>query len=305
MNNQKWIVATVAGVSMLSSAAAWAGDVHSTDVTVNGSMCVGMDCVSSESFGFDTLRLKENNLRINFLDTSSSGSFPSTDWRITINDSNNGGSNHFSVEDATSTKVPFRIEGGAPNNSLVVDSTGRIGIKTQTPAVEIHNADGDTPTLRLDQDGSSGWSPQIWDVAGNEANFFIRDVTHSSKLPFRIKPNAEANSIYVGTGSVGIGTASPDSTTALEVVKKSGDSRAILANGEVAVISDDPTSLFRFKNSTTGQTWRFTMLSDGAFQMKDQTNSGGALIQLNTDGTIEIRGDVDIEGNLTCNGGSC
>ena len=40
------------------------------DVIVDGSLCAGTDCASSESFGFDTIRLKENNVRIKFQDTS-------------------------------------------------------------------------------------------------------------------------------------------------------------------------------------------------------------------------------------------
>lgn len=31
------------------------------DLIVQGSACVGLDCVNNESFGFDTIRLKENN----------------------------------------------------------------------------------------------------------------------------------------------------------------------------------------------------------------------------------------------------
>ena len=46
------------------------------DLIVDGSGCVGFDCVNGESFGFDTLRLKENNTRIKFQDTSNSASFP-------------------------------------------------------------------------------------------------------------------------------------------------------------------------------------------------------------------------------------
>ena len=38
------------------------------DLIVDGSACIGFDCVNGESFGFDTLRLKENNLRIKFDD---------------------------------------------------------------------------------------------------------------------------------------------------------------------------------------------------------------------------------------------
>ncbi len=53
--------------------------VIADDLIVQGSTCVGFDCVNGESFGFDTIRLKENNTRINFDDTSATaGSRPTT-----------------------------------------------------------------------------------------------------------------------------------------------------------------------------------------------------------------------------------
>ena len=61
------------------------------DLIVDGSACIGFDCVNGESFGFDTIRLKENNLRIKFDDTSVAASFPRTDWQLTANASANGG----------------------------------------------------------------------------------------------------------------------------------------------------------------------------------------------------------------------
>jgi len=66
--------------------------VIADDLIVQGSACVGMDCVNGESFGFDTIRMKENNLRIKFQDTST-GTFPTVDWQLTANDSTNGGAN--------------------------------------------------------------------------------------------------------------------------------------------------------------------------------------------------------------------
>ena len=50
------------------------------DIIVQGSACIGLDCVNNESFGFDTIRLKENNTRIKFDDTSTSTGFPANDW---------------------------------------------------------------------------------------------------------------------------------------------------------------------------------------------------------------------------------
>lgn len=187
------------------------------DVIIKGSICVGLDCINGESFGFDTQRFKENNLRIHFNDTSANASFPGTDWRITINDSTNGGANYFAIEDATAGRVPFRIEGNAPANALYVDDAGNIGVGTSTPVVELQVTDGDSPTLRLEQNGSSGFGSQTWDVAGNESNFFVRDVTNGSLLSFRIKPKAPQNSLYIDAeGDIGLGTDNPG-TNALQV----------------------------------------------------------------------------------------
>ncbi len=182
-----------------------ADNVILDDQIVDGSQCVGFDCVNGESFGFDTLRLKENNIRINIDDTSSSGSFPSNDWRLVFNDSSNGGASYFAVEDSTAGKTPFKVEAAAPSNTLFVESTGDVGIGTANPVVKVHTVDGDSPTLRLEQDGSSGFTPQTWDMAGNETNFFIRDVTNGSKLPFRIQPNSPESSIYIRSDGVAIG----------------------------------------------------------------------------------------------------
>jgi hypothetical protein len=195
------------------------------DLIVDGSACIGMDCVNGESFGFDTIRLKENNLRIKFQDTSYSASFPSNDWQITANDSANGGANKFSIDDIDSGKTPFTIEAGTRVNALYVDDSGRVGLGTSTPAEDLHIWYGDTPTIRLHQSGS-GWAPQTWDIAGNEANFFIRDVTNGSNLPFRIRPGAPTSAIDVSaSGNVGIGTDSPAS---LLEVQKSGSAAEVL-----------------------------------------------------------------------------
>jgi len=60
----------------------------------------------------------------------------------------------------------------------------------------------DTPGLRLFQTGG-GFGSQTWDVAGNETNFFVRDMTNGIHLPFRIRPGAPTSSIDIAaTGEV-------------------------------------------------------------------------------------------------------
>ncbi len=208
-------LATVMATASVSSAFA-AGPNFVTDVVIENSLCVGFDCPAAPAYGFDTIRLQENNLRIHFDDTSVAAAFPPNDWRLYANDSANGGSSYFGVEDATAGRFVFRVFAGARSNALTVDSQGDVGLGTTTPATDIDIKIGDTPTVRLQQDGTSGFTPQTWDMAGNETNFFIRDATSGSTLPFRIRPGAPSDSLVIAgnvgsgdPGDVGIGTSSP------------------------------------------------------------------------------------------------
>ena len=265
---------------------------HYDDVIIDGSLCVGFDCVVGESFGFDTIRVKENNLRIKFDDTSVAASFPRNDWQLTANDSANGGASKFSIDDISGNRTPFTVEANARSHSLYVDDGGRIGSRTSTPSTEIHTIDGDTPTLRLQQDGSSGFAPQTWDVAGNETNFFIRDVTNGSQLPFRIRPDAPTSSIFIDVdGDVGMGTASPDSD--LEVERTDG-------SADLTVTANGPARL-NLQN-TDQSTWSFN--SNAAGNMAISTGSGEFLLAP-TSGNLTITGTLVTGGGGTCDPGPC
>ena len=254
--------------------------------------------MNGESFGFDTIRIKENNLRIRAVDTSSTASFPSRDWQLTFNDSSNGGANKFSVDDIDGGRTPFTIEAGAPSHSLYVDDGGRLGLGTSTPVVDVHIKSGNTPTLRLEQDGSSGFTPQTWDVAGNEANFFIRDATNGSTLPFRIFPGAPSNAVNIeaGTSDVGLGDTSPDA--ALEVERSNGTAQILVteANGTdtartLLSLTNNGTVRIDLNDSSVGTDfWRMAAENDlGRFII---TRSGTAVTEL----------ELDSSGNLTIQG---
>ena len=156
-----------------------------------------------------------------------------------------------------------------------MDDGGRLGLGTSTPVVDVHIKSGNTPTLRLEQDGSSGFTPQTWDVAGNEANFFIRDATSGSTLPFRIFPGAPSNALNIegSTGDIGIGTTSPGG--ALHVLGSSADA-------EVKVLIDN--------QDVSAEQWSLTVLNTtagGDFRISKQ-GTGGPEFEIGSDGTVNI-----------------
>jgi hypothetical protein len=279
------------------------------DLIVDGSACVGLDCVNGESFGFDTIRMKENNTRLKFEDTST-GTFPSVDWQLTANDSANGGANRFSIDDITNGRTPFTVEANAPSHSLYVDDGGRIGIGTNTPVVQLHVKDGNTPTLRLEQDGSSGFAAQTWDVAGNEANFFVRDATNGSTLPFRIQPGAPSNAISVrSSGAIGMGIQSPgnmdDSNQATVHIRRTDGTAGLLIE-EASGTNDDSRFLLEMRNNgfanftmtdtSSNDSWDFS--AAGAFRINKQ-GSGASEFTLFSGGDLQISGDLTVVGGCT------
>jgi len=296
--------------------------VYADDVIIQGSACVGLDCVNNESFGFDTIRLKENNTRIKFDDTSTTAGCPANDWQLTANDAC-GGASKFSIEDITGSKVPFTITAGASTNSIFVDSTGRVGFRTSTPVLDLHVATSNTPALRLEQNNSGGFTAQTWDIGANEANFFVRDVTGGSKLSFRIRPGAPTSSIDIAaSGNVGIGTASPtqklhvlnnDNSQVFALVDNPNTGTA--ANATIRTSSD--AAQFDIKSHAVARTiTRFGVTLGGWNELLGVTASNG--IVMGTEGadpmilgtnstarmTFGASGGVTVNGDFTVTGGT-
>jgi hypothetical protein len=281
------------------------------DLIVQGSACVGLDCVDGESFGFDTIRLKENNTRIKFDDTSTSPGFPNNDWQLTANDSASGGLNKFSIENTTVATVPFTIVGAAPTNSLFVDSTGRLGLRTATPGLPIHISVSDTPAQRYEQTSAGGFTAQTWDIGANEANFFVRDVTGGSRLPFRIRPGAPTSSIDISAvGAVGFGTASPQGKFHLQnagqLITVWGDSSGTAGNKVGRLIYDGGAIV-------PGGGWTFQKVTDaGVFTANLVTiiqNTGNVglgttapAVQLHTTAGVRFGGVAGCGSGIQSNG---
>lgn len=291
INLKKSAQLSAVSLALLTSINSSADVQHLDDVIISFSACIGNDCVNGESFGFDTIRIKENNLRIHAQDTSTSASFPTNDWRLVFNDSSNGGGNYFAVEDSDAGRTPFKVEAGAPANSLYVEDGGRVGFGTATPVVDLHVKSGNTPTLRLEQDGSSGFGAQTWDVAGNEANFFVRDATNGSTLPFRIFPGAPSNSLSIeaSTGDIGMGTTTPSSKLHIVDTRTSGYNTGLSIESNT---SDEFSSI------------RLDTLSNGIDISNSNNNFRINIIDSNTsswDLELDSSSNLTIKGNLIYN----
>lgn len=209
------------------------------DLIVQGSICAGLDCVNNENFGFDTIRLKENNTRLQFDDTSVSAGFATNNWQIRANNSASGGASFLAFVDQGATgnseagTIVFEVDAGAPANSLRVSSTGNVGIGTATPVLDVSANTSDTPAIRLEQNNSGGFTAQTWDIGANEANFFVRDVTGGSRLSLRIRPGAPTSSLDISAdGDIGVGTGTPATRLDIRSVDAATASVADLSNSD-------------------------------------------------------------------------
>jgi hypothetical protein len=304
-------------LSLLVALPVFADQMVSDDLVVTGSLGVGLDSVNGQDYGFDTIRLKENNTRIKFDDTSNSGSFPNNDWQLTANDSTNGGQNKFSIDDITSGRTPFTVQAGAPSDALYVKSDGNLGLGTASPAKDIHIISEDSPSIRFDQVTSGGLPSQVWDLIGNEWGFSIQDMTQTPVAPFTIAPGSAKESLVVGVNGVGVGTKTP---AAKLHVQDNMDNRVALiestseTNGTRTLLQlkNEGPARFEISNTTTSGTasaWAFTVNDAGSLVISNGTNSlltlghDGSLIIVGTNGvqTLELDavGNLDVPGSVS------
>ncbi len=171
------------------------------------------------------------------------------------------------------------MEADSRANALTIDAQGDIGIGRTNASTDVHVQTGNTPTYRIDQDGSSGFTPQTWDIAGNEANFFVRDVTNGSRLPFRIEPAATTDSLRIDAdGNIGLDTANPDRSL------------------HVSALSEPE---IRLEARTDAQEWDVGLDSAERFVIRDVTGAFNVLQIDDATHNFSMFGDATVSGNLT------
>ena len=119
-------------------------------------------------------------------------------WRIRGTDTN------FTIghdpNDSGSERENIVIEEFAPANQLYMDSSGRIGFGTSTPAADFHIA-STTGAIRIEDTDNATW--QIEEAAG-DLRFSLSSADPGSGDPTGSKFEIEGN------GNIGIGTTSPE-----------------------------------------------------------------------------------------------
>jgi len=178
---------------------------------------------------------------------------------------------------------------------------------TTAPGLSLDVTRGDTPGVRLDQPATGGFVPQIWDVAGNEANFFVRDLTGGSLLPFRIQPGSPTNSLTLKGGRVGIGTWEPasalhvartDGTAALQVSESNGT----VASRTLATLENNGPVALQLSDGAADVGWTMATAADGTVALTPTGPGVLPSLVLSSSGTATARAGVVAGGGVTAGG---
>ena len=292
------------GVTIFDSNAAIADLYVIDNTTIGGKLCVGSDCGSTQGYGTETIRIRNDNPRFRFDDSSATGS--TRDWTLQTNDAD---FEFFLIYDNGADTFPFIIDGGAPSRSIQVRSNGNVGIGSSGSATAaLTLTRGDTPSVRFEQDGSGGQTPQTWDIIANETNFYVRDQTNNVG-PFYIYPGAgnEGALTIAGDGHVGMGTYSP--AAQLHVAGDQGQAQLLI---EEVNATANPRTLLNLTNNgrpeivmantATDGEWSFGAGTDFFLKVGTVGSTSGAK---NKVFTVKNNGDAIVFGTLTTGGTTC
>ena len=290
---------------LLAASAAPAQTLLLGPYSISGDLCAGDDCGLLEDLTGQTVKLKDENTRLRFADSSTTAGFSTTDWELTANDSGSGGFDYFAIRNVDSNRQIFRLEGGAPANALYVDDLGQIGLGTAIPQERLHIVGDSGPGIRMEQFNAT-LGNQIWQITGSEQSFALQNVTASGAVPLQVSTSAPGDSLFVGaSGNVGLGDATPDA--ALHISRGDGTAALLVENvagspggtREMVKLTNTGGSYITFDNQQAGTIWYFTheQAAPNRFLIADGVADGPEM-------TVNAAGDLTIQGRLFT-AGSC
>jgi hypothetical protein len=291
------------GAAVASAQPALADQVVADDLIIQGSVCVGIACANGESFGNANALFKSLAVRLDFVDTSTLSGFPTRDWRLEANGFDSGEGDHFAIKDMGDTSTGaeggtaiLKLMAGAPANSLFVDASGRVGLRTATPAEELHILADSAPTVRLEQTAVN-LPARTWDISADDIAFTIRDVTGQA-TPLKIESGASNESLRITRrGRIGMGTLNPQAP--LEI--RASTSTVGTGNSVLKLVNDDGPTAFQLHPFGTGFFWNFAAADNDTFRI-NRSGNGATEMELNGSGNLTITGTIKTAGPTCASG---
>lgn len=272
-------------------------------LVVQGGACIGSACGSSDAPAWGGLILKDEYLVLLFEDTG--GVSYARDWAIQGSDLA-GGLDDFSIRDVDAVTKPFSVQGTAPDYSLVVGNTGKIGLGTAIPGAPLHLYGSAT------SDAYAGMGPNP--ASGPAFNFGYGGSSFGRGAGyFNVRPDASATApnpslrlmtanvermIVTNTGDVGLGTSSPSTQLHVRDTGSRGKILAENANGTTAArelleIKNNGGAVFILEDTSVVQRWALGTVGS-TIVFDNQANAG-------TEYSFGPTGNLTIAGALTQN----
>lgn len=165
-------------------------------------------------------------------------------------------------------------------------TAGQLGVGTTAPSLLVHLTKGDTPAIRMEQTSAGGYTAQTWDIGTNEANFFVRDLTNGSVLPFRIRPGAPTSALDIAaSGNVGIGTSTPQARLDVRGNVKIADTNTLELGAGVAG-----------KEATAGTIGYGNLMPNALNIVGAGTSTTNRRVVVYSEGGMTIKGNLTLTG---------
>ncbi|WP_425098589.1 hypothetical protein [Tropicibacter sp. S64] len=270
------------------------------DHSIPGRLCTGLACTSAEGFAPDVdLKIKDGRPVLMFDDSSTQDRVPDRDWILEANDTEKFGDEYFALRDGDTDNQVFRVFGDAPANSLVVSSSGNIGIGTGLPAANLHIEDDCYTGIKLHRNDSGGRPNSDLIIEASTSALLINDRTLGGSSPvLQFATGMPPASVVVDSqGELGLGTVADvplhvwreDGTAAIKV---ENDPSSPPAAREMFRMENNGGSYFSLANTTTGNDWFFVHENNSQGSFFINHSDGGLQMALTRTGDMTLKGDL-------------